>query len=164
MATPPERARTNRAATQCDDTGFRGRGVRLHLTRDFVFPAVQDAREFGLTQTVGRMRNQRLARGFVQGVRDRVANCASDGFGTEVSRLVDQSGPRAELTIWQIDVELSDTATLRYLMAIMRQRETVAQVGFVPSRRMSMSRDDFTWVARRALERLPRLRLEDAKG
>ena len=61
MATPPERARTNRAATQCDDTGFRGRGVRLHLTRDFVFPAVQDAREFGLTQTGGRMRNQRLA-------------------------------------------------------------------------------------------------------
>ena len=44
-------------------------------------------------------------------------------------------------------------------MAILRQGSTVSQVGFVPASGLTMSRSDFVWLARRALERLPRLRL-----
>lgn len=162
VGTEPARAeQTNPAATRCDRTSFRSPGLRKNLTRTFLFPEVKVTDAFGLTQSVAQHAGPQRARAFVEGVRRKIAACANEGFGTDVDRLLERSGKESEITVWEIEVEISDTDSVRYLMAIMRHRDTISQVGFVPSTRMSMSREDFTWVARRALARLPRLRLQD---
>ena len=104
--------------------------------------------------------NPKAARRFVQEVRSRVGRCADERFGTDVTRLVDQATEKVDLTVWQLELDLSDDRSLSFLMAIMRHGDTVSQVGFTPARGLTMSRDDFSWLARRALERLPRLQLE----
>lgn len=163
IGTEPARARVNVASTRCDRTEFTGKGVKNNLTRTFLFPAVDKANEFGLTETVGAW-SPRQARAFVDGVRDRVARCAENAFGTEVERLRNASGKNTDVTAWNITMEISDKDSVQFLMAILRSRGTVAQVGFVPSRTMSMDRDDFLAVVDRALVRLPRLDLQDRRG
>ncbi|WP_295660662.1 hypothetical protein [uncultured Nocardioides sp.] len=156
IGTEPVRARVNVASTRCDRTRFTGEGIRSNLTRTFLFPAVARANEFGLTETVGVWSPAR-ARAFVTGVRDRVAQCAESALGTEVRQLRDVAGKNTDVTAWNITMEISDKDSVQFLMAIIRSGGTVAQVGFVPSRTMSMQRGDFLAVVDRALVRLPRL-------
>ncbi len=154
VGTEPRRARSNEARTPCDNTQFGGRGMRHNLTRTFVFPARKVADNlFGLTQTVATMPTAR-ARAFVDGVRSRIRSCGRAGLGTAVDRLVDRSGKVAELTVWDLDVEISDNRTIQFWMAIMRDGNAVSQVGFTPDQGMTMARGDFVAIAERALERL----------
>ncbi|WP_101525135.1 sigma-70 family RNA polymerase sigma factor [Nocardioides houyundeii] len=160
VGTDPAKPRVNVASTRCDRTVFMGKGIKNNLTRTFLFPQARRAGEFGLTQTVATMRGAPAARKFVGGVRDRVDRCAKEGFGTDVTRLAGSSSKNRDLTVWRLELEVSENESLEFLMAIMRQGSTVAQVGFVPASGLSMSRSDFVWLARRALQRLPRLQLE----
>ncbi len=158
IGTEPVKAKVNVASTRCDRTRFIGNGVRSNLTRTFLFPAVDKANEFGLTETVG-VWSQRAARAFVKDVRKRVGECAENAFGTEVRPLKNVAGKNTDVTAWNITMEISDKDSVQFLMAIIRSGGTVAQVGFVPSRTMSMDRDDFLALVDRALSRLPRLDL-----
>lgn len=153
VGTDPERARTNFAATRCDRTRFTGPGIRHNLTRTFVFPERRRVDEFGLTQSVGTL-SARRARDFVAEVRRRVRACAEANLGTSVTTLADRSGPRAELTVWDLDIEISDSRSVEFLMAIVRDRGAVSQIGFTPVQGLTMSRTDFRGLAERALERL----------
>jgi hypothetical protein len=156
VGTEPLPARTNVAATRCDNTQFTGPGVSRAVTRTFLFPAQKGASEFGITQTVGAMR-EKDARAFVAGVRRRIAACAEADLGTSVESIADQRGRTTELTAWDLDVEISDQESVEFMMAILRSGTAVTQIGFVPGGGLDLSRADFVAVARRALERLPQL-------
>ena len=153
VGTDPERARTNFAATRCDNTQFRGKGMKHTLTRTFVFPAKKQVDTFGLTQTVATMKTAQAGT-FVGEVRSRIRKCGEANLGTSVDTLVNRSGKDAELTVWDLDVEISDNRTMQFWMAIMRDGNAVSQVGFTPAAGMTMARDDFAAIAERALERL----------
>jgi hypothetical protein len=153
VGTDPERARTNFASTRCDNTRFDAKGLRHNLTRTFLFPANRQVDTFGLTQTVATMPLAR-ARGFVGEVRTRIRRCGQANLGTSVSTLVQRSRGQQEITVWDLDIEISDSRSVEFLMAIMRDGNAVSQLGFTPDQGMTMTRADFTAVADRALDRL----------
>ncbi|WP_114327787.1 hypothetical protein [Nocardioides currus] len=153
VGTDPERARTNFAATRCDNTQFTGKGLKHTLTRTFLFPAKKKVDTFGLTQTVATMQ-LRKARSFVGDVRNRIRQCGEANLGTSVGTLINRQGKDVELTVWDLGIEISDNRTIQFWMAIMRDGNAVSQVGFTPAEGMTMTRDDFSRVAERALERL----------
>lgn len=153
VGTDPVRARRNYASTRCDNTQFTGKGMKQALTRTFVFPAKKRPSTFGLTQTVATM-NARQATQFVSEVRSRIRACGAADLGTTVETLVDRSGRRTQLTVWDLDIEISDVRTMQFWMAIMRNGNAVSQVGFTPGEGMTLPRDAFTAITERALERL----------
>ncbi|WP_310528254.1 hypothetical protein [Nocardioides sp.] len=153
VGTDPERAHVNFAATRCDNTQFRGKGMKHTLTRTFLFPAKKQVDTFGLTQTVATMKAAQAST-FVGEVRSRIRSCSEANLGTSVDTLVNRSGKDSELTVWDLDVEISDNRTIQFWMAIMREGNAVSQVGFTPAEGMTMARDDFAALAERALERL----------
>lgn len=153
VGTDPERARTNFASTRCDNTSFDGKGLKHNLTRTFLFPANTQVDTFGLTQTVATMPEKR-AQEFVDEVRNRIRRCAQANLGTTVQPILQRSRGQQEITVWDLDIEISDSRSVEFLMAIMRDGKAVSQLGFTPDQGMTMTRADFTAVADRALDRL----------
>ena len=143
----------NFASTRCDNTQFRGKGMKHTLTRTFLFPAKKKVDTFGLTQTVATMKTSQ-ARKFVDEVRNRIRRCGRPTSARPWTPWSTDRGRSAELTVWDLDVEISDNRTIQFWMAIMRDGNAVSQVGFTPAEGMTMARDDFTVIAERALERL----------
>jgi hypothetical protein len=111
----------------------------------------------GLTQTGGTLPSTQRARAFVDGVRSRIRRCAGEDLGTNVTSLADRSSRHQELHAWALTMEVSDSRSFSFLMAIVRDGRTVSQVGFTPLGQMTMTRADFVAVSRRALERLSNL-------
>ncbi len=56
--------------------------------------------------------------------------------------------------MWALSIELNDSQSFPFLMAIVRDGTAVSQLGFAPVRDMTMARDDFVALSRRMLERL----------
>lgn len=156
VGTDPEAARTNFAATRCDNTRFQGKGIRNDLTRTFVFPQRKKVDEFGLTQSAATM-SERAARDFVAEVRRRIRTCGDANLGTTVTSIGQRASKHQELTVWDLEIEVSDSRSVEFLMAIMRDGTAVSQIGFTPVRGLTMSRTDFRAVADRALDRLSNL-------
>lgn len=143
----------NPAATRCDDTKFTGKSLRNPVSRTFVFLGTPKAREFGLAQ-VSALTSPGGARAFVDQTRTRIRQCAEDGFGTRVTKLHESDKKSSAITAWVVEVEVSQSRTVPFMMAVMREGNTVSQVGFSPAGDMTMAREDFVAVSRRALERL----------
>lgn len=160
VGTKPERARNNYATTRCDRTTFTGRGIRRARTRSFLFPETPKASQLGLTQTIGSMQPS-AAQDFVETVRTRIRQCGQANLGTTVTQLASVSSKATDLSVWSLSIELNDSQSFPFLMAIVRDGTAVSQIGFAPDRTMTMSRPDFVALSRRALERLARL---DARG
>ena len=156
VGTPHVKARTNYAATRCDKTSFRAKGIRRAMTRTFLFPEAKRADQFGLTQTVGLMAPGR-ARSFVEGVRSRIGDCGEANPGITATRLVQRATAARDLTVWGLTIEVSDDRSVPFFMAVLRDRGTVSQIGFTPSGPMTMAQSDFVDVSERALERLSNL-------
>jgi DNA-directed RNA polymerase specialized sigma24 family protein len=149
-------ATTNLAATRCDATGFQVKKMRRSMTRSFVIPHAKLSDLFGLTETVGYLPNQR-ARDFVAGVRSKLAACSDKQLGTDVVRVADMSSKKQDLTVWHVTTEISEHQSVTYLMGILRDHGSVAQVGFVPDGKVQMAPGAFITLVHRALERLPAL-------
>ncbi len=66
------------------------------------------------------------------------------------------TGPR-DLSVWRLTVEVSEERSVRFLMAVVREGNAVAQLTFVPSGEVSIGPEAFTTLARRAQERLGQL-------
>ncbi|MCF6378807.1 hypothetical protein L2K70_14425 [Nocardioides KLBMP 9356] len=156
VGTDPEKARTNFAATRCDRTSFTGGGISRAKTRTFVFLETPNATQLGLTQTIGEMSPAR-ARKFVETVRTRIRQCGQANLGTSVTPLASSSTKTTDLSVWALSIELNDSESFPFLMAIVRDGTAVSQLGFAPVRDMTMSRDDFVALARRMVERLEAL-------
>jgi hypothetical protein len=155
--TKPRRATQNTAATRCDDAQFSGPGFTDAFSRTFVIPAAAKLPpEFGLSETVGAL-PRKQAQVFVDDIRDKLASCPDDDLGTEVEPLTEEeSGPR-DLTVWRLTVEVAEDRSVRFLMAVVREGNAVAQLTFVPSGEVSIGPEAFTALAHRAQERLGQL-------
>ncbi|MEO6511737.1 MAG: hypothetical protein ABIO16_12145 [Nocardioides sp.] len=149
-------ANTNLASTRCDATGFEVPKMRRSMTRSFVIPETKLSDLFGLTETVGYLPNQR-ARSFVADVRSKLAACSDKQLGTDVVRVADLSTKKQDLTVWHVTTEISEHQSVTYLMGILRDHGSVAQVGFVPDGQVQMAPGAFITLVQRALDRLPAL-------
>ena len=155
--TQSRKARENIAATRCDNTDFSGPEFSEAWTRSFVIPAAEQLPpEFGLAETAGAL-PRKQAQSFVDDIRDKLAACPDNDLGTDVVRLAnEETGPR-DLSVWRLTVEVSETRSVRYLMAVVREGNAVAQLTFVPSGEISIGPEAFVELARRAQERLGQL-------
>jgi hypothetical protein len=107
------------------------------------------AAAFGITETVGRLPVAR-ARSFVAGVRSRLASCPDRELGTTVRRLADA----ATWAAWKVRTQVSHRQTLTFFMGVVRSGGAVAQVGFVPDGRHTMTPVQFVALVHRAGQRL----------
>ena len=149
-------ANTNLASSRCDDTTFQVKKMRRGMTRSFVIPEAKLSDLFGLTETVGYLPPPR-ARAFVADVRGKLRACADKQLGTDVVRVADTTTKKVDLTVWHVTTEISDDKTVTYLMGILREGGSIAQVGFVPDGKVQMAPGAFITLVHRALDRLPAL-------
>lgn len=150
---PSRRAGSTAAATPCDGTDFSRPGFRSALTRTFLVPGAGLPPQFGLTETVADLPGARAA-ALVRQVRDRLAGCADRRLGTHVRTLADRHGRDRDLAVWHVSAEISDHASVEFLMGVVRERGSVAQVGFVPVPHADLRPDAFVSVVERAAARL----------
>lgn len=147
----------NAAATRCDRTSFsgkiEGKAMQDAATRTFLIPKAKLPVEFGLTETVGRLPDAQ-ARTFVATIRRKMAACADRELGTEVFTAASRGGTREELAVWHVTVELSESRSVKYFMAVARSRGQLLQLGFIPAPGVEMGRGAFLALAERGLERL----------
>ena len=157
VGTEPRKAKENVAATRCDDTEFSGPGFTKAMTRTFVIPAATELPpEFGLAETVGAL-PRKQAQAFVDDIRDKLTACPDDDLGTDVEKLANEESGRRDLSVWRLTVEVSEKRSVRFLMAVVREGNAVAQLTFVPSGDVSIGADPFVTLAHRAQERLGQL-------
>lgn len=153
VGTEPQQARTNFAATSCDAADFSAGKISNNVTRTFLIPDAKLADQFGLTETVGSLPEKQAA-AFVERVRGKLAVCSEKKMGSQVERIAHANGKHRDLTVWQVTSEISDDESVRYLMGIVRDGTSIAQVGFVPDGKVGMGRGAFIALVERALARL----------
>jgi DNA-directed RNA polymerase specialized sigma24 family protein len=149
VGTTPKQALRNLAATGCDHSSFHGGAWRHAATRSFLVPEGRLATSFGITETVGRLPVAK-ATAFVDGVRTKLGSCSDRELGTKVLRVFQAP----TMSAWRVRTQVSDKETVTYLMGIARSGGAVAQVGFVPDGRHTMTEAQFVALVRRAGERL----------
>lgn len=158
MGTRPAAPQNNLAATRCDNSTFQGPAVASARTRSFVIPTARRLPpEFGLTETVGRFKNQVAATRFVADVRRKLATCSDRDLTSQVAQTETSTSKRLDLTSWRVTVEIADDRTVVYQMAILRNGANVAQLGFVPSGSVQMTPEAFSALTQRAQQRLAQL-------
>lgn len=158
VGTQPGRLRgDNAAATRCDRTAFAGtvggKSFRDVSTRTFLIPEAELPVEFGLTETVGTLPAPQ-ARTFVSGIRRKMSTCSDRDLGTEVLTAASRAGSSEELAVWHVTVEVSETRSVKYYMAVARSGGRVLQLGFIPAPGVEMDRGAFLALAERGLARL----------
>ena len=95
------------------------------------------------------------------GPRVRLRHPAQDGLvrrprprrGRHAARLRPPTSD-GEHAVWRVTVEISDEQTVTYLMGVVRRGSTVAQIGFVPGRDITIGPEPFEELLLRAGERL----------
>ncbi len=157
VGTAPAPADVNPAATRCDNATFQGNGIKGDLTRSFVIPTATLPTEFGLTETVGLFARPKAAQAFVEQIRARLAECEETLLGSTVTQTETSSAPDRDVTIWRVEVEVSEQRTVVYQMAILRNGAAVGQLGFVPAGQVTMEPGAFAALAHRAADRLVNL-------
>ena len=158
LATTPRPATKNLAATRCDQAVFHRKGVTGDLTRSYVIPAAKLPAQFGLTETVGSFGTRKAATRFVAETRTALGACQKKDLSTKVSLVENSTSTIRDLTTWRLNVEISKRSSVVFLMAILREGDNVAQIGFVPSGSATLSDEAFVALTHRAAERLRQLR------
>lgn len=157
VGTNPKAATTNPAATTCDRAQFTGADVTWSATRTFLMPEAKLPAEFGLTETAGRFRTERKARGFLDAVEKRMGGCEDRDLTATVDEIRHRPQGPGELHAWRLRAELSDNRSIDFWVAFVRRGAVIAQVTFVPVDRATIGQDGFIAVAERALARLAHL-------
>ncbi|MGH3506975.1 MAG: RNA polymerase sigma factor [Nocardioidaceae bacterium] len=155
VATPPQRTRSNPAATECDRSDFRAEGATGLRYSDFVVPTAEKLSDiFGMTQSVGEFRTTDAARDFVRGVRRAVATCNDRQLSLEVRGDDSFEVPRGSGEVWEISVGTSEQRALMFRTALVRVGTSVTQLTFTGSRSHDLSTSEYVDLARRAVARL----------
>jgi DNA-directed RNA polymerase specialized sigma24 family protein len=151
VGTEPRQARSNAAATTCDQTDFRS--TSNGVTRTFLVPGAGLPAQFGLTETIGSLPEKKAA-AFVERIRTALAKCSDKHMGTQVTpvRKVDEKG--RDLSVWHVSTEISENKTVDYLMGVVRDGTAIAQIGFVPAPKVGFAPGAFVGIVERALDRL----------
>ena len=153
VGTEPRQARSNAAATGCDQTDFSAAPVSDGATRTFLIPDADLPAEFGLTETVGTLPAAK-AGAFVDQVRAELAACPDKHMGTDVVRVMHVDEKDRDLSVWHVTTQISDDESVDYLMGVARDGTSVAQVGFVPAPKVGFAPGAFVGIMERALARL----------
>lgn len=156
VGTDPEPARFNYAASGCARANFLNPAMTSKLTRSFVIPDKSLPSTFGITETVASLPID-AGRDWINDTKSRLAQCVERRLGTEISRLTERQTKTQDLTVWRVTTELSDTRSVSYFMALLRNGTAVAQLGFIQGREARTPSGEFVALADRALARLPRL-------
>lgn len=153
VGTEPRQAKVNAASTNCDRADFSSGSVTNNVTRTFLIPGAKLPAQFGITETIGSL-PEKKARAFVARVRDRLAGCSKKQMGTDVVRVSHLESKQRDLSVWRVTIEISDKDSVTFLMGIVRDGTSIAQVGFVPGPKVDMARGAFIALVQRALDRL----------
>lgn len=160
VGTEPRRPQRDLSVTPCARAGFTrpvgGIDLSNSATRSFLIPEAALPAEFGLTETVGSLPEKR-AQSFVEDLRARMVRCPDKDLGTEVKRVARSDDRATTMTVWRLDVQVTDQRTVHYWMAILRSGTAVGQLGFLPSSRANLPEGDVVDLAKRALARLDEL-------
>lgn len=152
VGTEPRQAKDNAAATVCDQSDFST--MSDNATRTFLIPKAKLSDQFGLTETLGSRQTEKKAEAFVTDVRAKLANCFQKQMGTQVERVRHVDDQHQDLSVWHLTTEVTDEQTLTFWMGIVRDGASLAQIGFVPDPKVTMTADAFNALAERALARL----------
>lgn len=155
VATAPVPARTNPAATTCDRAVFAG--IPWSATRTFLVPEARLPARFGLSETVGRFKDEAAAKRFVSDIQKRMGSCEKRDLSATVQPLARSRSATSEITSWRFTAAISDQAEVDYYVSLVRRGAVVAQIGFVPVEKASFGTDAFEDLAARALARLENL-------
>ena len=131
VGTEPRRRVPQRGGHQLRPRRLLGAPMTHNATRSFVVPRARLAAQFGLTETVGSLPAARAA-AFVDTVRARMAACPDKELGTKVASVRQVATARRDLGVWRVTTEITDDTTISFLMGIVRDGTSLAQVGFVP--------------------------------
>lgn len=156
VGTQVRKAMVNYAASGCARANFSTDTISNALTRSFVIPNAELPAEFGLTETVGTM-PAADAGAWVDRVRRQIGVCVDKRLGTTVDRVLSRAGAEQDITVWHLTTEISDSRSVRYLMAVLRNGTAVSQLGFIPAEGVTMRPGAFIDLAERALVRLERM-------
>ncbi|MDO7867570.1 hypothetical protein [Nocardioides jiangxiensis] len=158
VGTSPTKATTNPAATTCDHADFSGSDVTSSQTRTFLVPQAKLPTQFGLSETVGRFRSDAKADAFVSGIEKKMKSCEDRNLTATVEEFRHQpAGPLGETHAWRLSIDVSDSRTIDFWVAVVRRGPVVAQVGFVPVDKARIDQADFQALVERALARLENL-------
>jgi DNA-directed RNA polymerase specialized sigma24 family protein len=155
VATEPVPATLNPAATTCDRAAFTG--LPWSATRTFLIPEGHLPTRFGLSETVGRFKDEASAKAFVSGIQQRMSTCEKRDLSATVKPLTHARTASSEILNWRFTAAISDQAKVDYYVALVRRGAVVAQVGFVPVADAAFGADAFEDLAARALSRLENL-------
>ncbi|MFI5426376.1 RNA polymerase sigma factor [Aeromicrobium sp. UC242_57] len=93
-AAAPFAARTNPAATLCDNASFTSKSVEKAGSRIYVlYQAENLPKEFGIAETVARFTSVAKAKTFVKLVNQRIADCSDDILSAKVDQNIKISEP-----------------------------------------------------------------------
>ncbi|MBA3232750.1 MAG: hypothetical protein H0T17_02190 [Propionibacteriales bacterium] len=154
VATAPNAARTNPAATECDRADFAGAGAKDLRARSLVVPAATKlATIFGMTETVGSFGSVGKAESFLTGVDSVVRRC-----DRQLSLSVESNVPirveRGRGRIYEVALALSKTQTITFRIALVRIGTMVAQVTFTPTARFDLTAPEYEALIQRAALRV----------
>lgn len=156
--------RADAGAIGCDTASlfreYRGQTIRTNQFRTFVLSTATNLPpEVGLTQTVGAL-PEASAQSFVRRLRAQIDGCPDSdaSAGTEVRSLDREVGDGSALAAWRLTTALPGDRTVEYDVAVVRRGTSVSLLVYVAAPAARIADADFVALARRAQERLERLR------
>jgi DNA-directed RNA polymerase specialized sigma24 family protein len=155
VATEPVPAKLNPAATTCDRAAFTG--LPWSATRTFLIPEAHLPTRFGLSETVGRFKDETAAKAFVAAIQQRMSTCQKRDLSATVKPLAHTRTTSSEVLNWRFTAAISAQAKVDYYVALVRRGAVVAQVGFVPVADAAFGTTAFEDLSARALARLENL-------
>jgi DNA-directed RNA polymerase specialized sigma24 family protein/limonene-1,2-epoxide hydrolase len=147
----------NPARTICDEASFTGKPIRWSGSRTFLIRGAKLPTSFGLSETVGRFASAKAARGQLRMLHGRMDRCEDDDLSAKMRVIKDLTIDHGEIHTWHVEVEVSDSRTVEFYVALVRHGRDLAQVTFVPSEDAQLDQSDFVDINRRALARLTNL-------
>jgi hypothetical protein len=149
VATDPK---SHRNAAVCDNANFSGSRPK---SRAYVQSEIADIpKEFGVTETVGRFRNEDDADEFIDSVEANLYDCPDENLAAQVDQAYEVDEGPLDGTSWRVRLDLPDGGQAEYRTAAVRNGLTVAQVTATPAGKYEISRRDFQRLVERAGERL----------
>ena len=148
-------AKTNPAATQCDNADFTGKDVSRAEARIYVlYQASTLPKQFGVAETVGRFSSPAKAKAFVASVTKRLDGCSDRNLSAKIDQ--HESFKRAGYSgdVWRVGVEVAKGNRAYYRMSLIRRGADVAQVTFTPAGKYDITQKTFEAMATRAATRL----------
>lgn len=148
-------AKTNPAATQCDQATFTGKDVTRAAARIYVlYQATTLPKQFGVAETVGRFSSPAKAKAFVTKVTKRLNGCADKILSARIEQHESFKTSHYTGDVWRVSVEVTKGTRAFYRMSLIRRGSDVAQVTFTPAGTYDISQKAFEAMAVRAATRL----------